>query len=179
MRVFVAIEVSESKVIKEISKMQSQFNIKGKPVEAQNLHFTLQFLGEISEDMKEEISKQLKLIKFSKFKVNFQNLGVFPKPKFPRIVWIGTDEEGGNSLVELSKKVGNILEPLGFHSDKPFKPHITIFRIKNKVDDISTELKKFEQVEYGEQEINEIKLKQSVLTPNGPIYSDLLVVKAS
>lgn len=178
MRAFVAVEVSNQSVIEKIIQIQSRFNIKAKPVEAQNLHFTLQFLGEISEDMKEKISENLDSIKFSSFYVNFQGLGAFPKPKFPRVVWIGTDKSGGDLLIELSKKVENVLQPLGFSSDKLFRPHITIFRIKNKTIDLSKELEKFKQFEFGVQEVNEIKLKQSVLTTSGPIYSDLKVVKA-
>ncbi len=66
--------------------------------------------------------------------VNFKGIGVFPKLKFPRVIWIGTDENGGNLLVELAKKIENALTPLGFSVDKPFKPHITVFRIKNKLE---------------------------------------------
>jgi 2'-5' RNA ligase len=67
---------------------------------------------------------------------------------------------------------------LGFKSDKPFKPHLTIFRIKNKSDDISQTLEKYKTVDLGKEVITELKLKQSILTPNGPIYSDLQVVLA-
>ena len=98
--------------------------------------------------------------------------------KFPRVIWIGTDEIGGNALVDLAKKVESVLAPLGFTSDKPFKSHITIFRIKNKIGDISKDLEKFESYEFGSQEITKIKLKQSVLTPQGPIYSDLEEISA-
>ena len=178
MRAFVAVEISNDEVINSITKFQSKINIEAKPVKPQNLHFTLQFLGEISDDVSQKIKQALKTIEFSTFKINFKGLGAFPKMKFPRVVWIGTDEDGGNALIDLAKKVENVLTPLGFTSDKPFKSHITIFRIKNKIDDITKELKKFETYEFGSQEISKIKLKQSVLTPQGPVYSDLEEIKA-
>jgi 2'-5' RNA ligase len=178
MRAFVAVEISNEEVVNSITELQSKINIKAKPVEPQNLHFTLQFLGEISEDVTQKIKQALKTIEFSTFKINFQGLGAFPKMKFPRVVWIGTDEIGGNTLVDLAKKVENVLTPLGFTSDKPFKSHITIFRIKNKIGDISKELEKFESFKFGSQEISKIKLKQSVLTPQGPVYSDLEEIRA-
>jgi 2'-5' RNA ligase len=81
-------------------------------------------------------------------------------------------------LIELSKKVEKVLEPLGFFSDKPFKPHITVFRIKKKIGDISEELKNQNMINFGIQRVSNIKLKQSVLTANGPIYSDLVEVNA-
>lgn len=178
MRAFVAVEISNEEVINSITKFQSKINIEAKPVKPQNLHFTLQFLGEISDDVSQKIKQALKTIEFSTFKINFKGLGAFPKIKFPRVVWIGTDEVGGNALVDLAKNVENVLTPLGFISDKPFKSHITVFRIKNKIGDISKELEKYEKYDFGSQEISKIKLKQSVLTPQGPVYSDLEEIKA-
>ena len=71
-----------------------------------------------------------------------------------------------------------MLEPLGFFSDKPFKPHITIFRIKKKIGDITKELDRQKLIDFGIQEVTNIKLKKSELTPSGPIYSDLEEIKA-
>ncbi len=178
MRVFVAIEIYSNEIINLISKFQSEININAKPVEPHNLHFTLQFLGDISQDIAEKVMISLNSVKFSSFMVNFKDVGVFPKLKFPRVVWIGTDENGGNSLIELAKKVENALIPLGFSVDKPFKPHITVFRIKNKIGDISKELDKFKSIDFGTQEITGFKLKQSVLSSKGPVYSDLMEIKA-
>lgn len=178
MRVFVAIEISSDKIINLISKFQSEININAKPIECQNLHFTLQFLGEISEDMVEKVKIVLNSVKFLNFTVNLKGIGVFPTLKFPRIIWIGTDENGGKLLIELAKKVENVLTPLGFSVDKPFKPHITVFRIKNKIGDISKEMDKFKLIDFGIQEITGFKLKQSVLSSKGPVYSDLMEIKS-
>ena len=71
-----------------------------------------------------------------------------------------------------------MLEPLGFFSDKPFKPHITVFRIKKKIGDISGELKSHKMINFGIQNISNIKLKKSTLTSSGPIYTDLVEVNA-
>lgn len=117
-------------------------------------------------------------IKFSKFKVNFNSLGVFPKIKFLRIVWIGTDMNSGKSLIKLAKKVEKTLIPLGFSVDKLFKPHITVFRIKNKIGDIRNELDKFKTTDFGTKEITEFKLKQSILNSKGSIYTDLMEINA-
>lgn len=178
MRSFVAIEIYSNEIINLISKFQSEININAKPVEPHNLHFTLQFLGDISQDIVEKVMTSLNSVKFSSFMVNFKGVGVFPKVKFPRVVWIGTDKNGGNSLIELAKKVENALIPLGFSVDKPFKPHITVFRIKNKIGDISKELDKFKSIDFGTQEITGFKLKQSILSSKGPVYSDLMEIKA-
>ena len=178
MRTFVAIEISNDDIINSIKKFQTSINIDAKPVESRNFHFTLQFLGEISDEIAQKIIQALQKIEFSSFSVNLRGIGAFPKPKFPRVIWIGTDDNGGNMLIQLSKKVEKVLEPLGFFSDKAFKPHITVFRIKKKVGDITKELDNQKTVDFGIQKVTSIKLKKSELTSNGPIYSDLEEIKA-
>lgn len=178
MRVFVAIEISSNNVINSIKKFQKEVCIDAKAIEPRNLHFTLQFLGEISENMLQKIKQALSTIEFSSFNVNLIGIGAFPKPKSPRVVWIGTDTVGGNLLIELSQKVNKMLEPLGLISDKTFKPHITVFRIKKKVKDMTKELESRGKTEFGTQKISTIKLKKSELTPNGPIYSDLMEISS-
>jgi 2'-5' RNA ligase len=105
-------------------------------------------------------------------------VGAFPNPRSPRVVWIGVDDVAATSLIKLAVQVEEKLSPLGFRSDKPFKPHLTIFRIKNRINDISQELNQFKTIEIGRSVISELKFKKSILTPTGPIYSDLQVVKA-
>ena len=176
MRTFVAIEVNNKDVLNSIHKIQTELNIKAKPVELYNMHFTVQFLGEVSEEMIGKISDALSSIEFSAFSVSFVSVGVFPKPNFPRVIWIGTND-GVNELEKLAEMVRSRLSQLGFSPDKKFKPHVTIFRVKNKIEGISSKLEKFSSCYFGKQIVSEIKLKKSELTPNGPIYTDLLVVK--
>ncbi len=179
MRTFVAIEISNDNIINSIKKFQTEININANPVEPKNFHFTLQFLGEISEEISQKIIQALRKIEFSSFSVNLKGVGAFPKSKFPRVIWVGTDNDGGNMLIQLSKKVEKALEPLGFFSDKPFKPHITVFRIKKKIGDITNELDSQKTIDFGIQEVTNLKLKKSELTPDGPIYTDLEEIKAS
>jgi len=176
MRTFVAIEVNNKDVLNSIHKIQAELNIKAKPVELHNMHFTVQFLGEVSEDMVRKISGALSSLEFSPFPISFASIGVFPKPSFPRVIWIGTND-GVNELEKLAEMIRLKLSQLGFNPDKKFKPHVTIFRVKNKIEGISDKLEKFSSYYFGKQTVSEIKLKKSELTPNGPIYTDLLVVK--
>ena len=97
MRTFVAIEVNNNNVLDSIQQIQSKLNVKAKPVELHNMHFTVQFLGEVSEEMIGKISNALNSIEFSSFSISFASIGVFPNPNFPRIIWIGTDD-GVNEL---------------------------------------------------------------------------------
>ena len=178
MRVFVAIEISDEKIINSIKQVQEKINIAAKPTKLENLHFTLQFLGEISDEKVSQIIKVLRTIEFSSFDINLRGLGIFPKSNNPRIIWVGiSNDEGKQMLIELTKKVEKTLGVLGFVVKKPAKPHITIFRIKKKPSDITKELNQYNTREFGVQRITSIKLKKSELTPDGPIYSDLTEVK--
>jgi 2'-5' RNA ligase len=176
MRAFVAIEVNDKDVLNSIRKVQSELNIKAKQVELHNMHFTVQFLGEVSEEMVRKISEALNSIEFSAFPISFVGVGVFPKPNNPRVVWVGTND-GINELEKLAEVIRSKLSHLGFKPDKKFKPHVTIFRIKSKIADMPEKLERFSSYNFGSQTVSEIKLKKSELTPNGPIYTDLLVVK--
>ena len=176
MRTFVAIEVNNQNVLNSIYQVQSELNIEAKPVELHNMHFTVQFLGEISEEMVRKISDALNSIEFSAFSISFMGVGVFPKPSFPRVIWIGTND-GINELEKLAEMIRTKLSQLGFRPDKKFKPHVTIFRVKNKIEGISDKLEKFSSYNFGKQTVSEIKLKKSELAPEGPIYTDLLVVE--
>jgi RNA 2',3'-cyclic 3'-phosphodiesterase len=178
MRTFVAVEVHNDNVLNSIAKLQSDLQIRATPVSKQNMHFTLLFLGEISEETAEAVKGALSGIVFKPIDLSFTHLGAFPNPNFPRVIWIGTDEGSAKELVDLASQVEQNLAPLGFKSDRPFKPHLTIFRIKNKADDISKKIERFKVVDLGKDVISELKFKQSVLTPSGPVYSDLKVIKA-
>lgn len=178
MRTFVAVEINEKSVINSIKELQMEIKINAKPIPLNNLHFTLQFLGNISEQKVKEVKEELRSIRFSSFEVGFEGIGAFPKPEFPRVIWVGTDDNGSEKLTRLANSIEDALRSLGFKNDKPFSPHITIFRIKKKVENISQELKRFSERKFGIQIIEEIKFKKSTLTPNGPIYSDLFTVKS-
>jgi len=178
MRTFVGMEINNQDVLNSINDIRSKLKIKAKPVSIKNIHFTMLFLGEVSDEMSQKIQEKLKSIEFDPFDVSIKGIGVFPKPSLPRVIWVGTDEKGGKRMSELAFAITKKLSNLGFKNDKPFKPHATIFRVKNKIGNISNELKEYESYTFGIQKMSEIKFKKSVLTSDGPIYSDLQVVKA-
>ena len=178
MRAFVAVEIQDDTILDAIAKIQSEFKIKATAVNKKNMHFTLLFLGEVSEETISSIKEALGTISFKKFEVEFTHVGAFPNSRSPRVIWIGVDDKSSRQLVDLALQVEKKLAPLGFRPDKPFRPHLTIFRVKNRIDDISGTIERFKKVDLGKYTMTELKLKQSVLTPSGPVYSDLQVVLA-
>ena len=177
MRTFVAVEVSNAEALDSISRLQSELQIKASPVSRQHMHFTLLFLGEITAEVAEAVKGALSELAFRPIHARFTHVGAFPNPRAPRVIWVGVDEDSAARLVALAKQVQQKLQPLGFKAHKPFKPHLTIFMVRNRLD-LSEKIEMYGGRSFGTDVLSEVKFKQSVLTSNGPIYSDLLVVKA-
>jgi 2'-5' RNA ligase len=178
MRVFVAVEISNDKILKNIETFQKNVQIDAKPTKIDQIHFTLKFLGEIDETKCEQVKDIIKKISFSSFDLSLKGVGGFPNLKNPRVIWIGINENGADKLTAIANEIGMKLATLGFENDKKFKSHLTIFRVKKKINDISVMTKKYQSVEFGIQTVSKIKVKRSVLSPKGPEYSDLLEVNA-
>ena len=178
MRLFVAVEIDNSQILQKIKSMQESFPFKAKPVRIDQIHFTLKFLGEIDETKCEDVKKVLNGVAFSQFEISLKGVGGFPNLRNPRVVWVGVEKKGEEKLIALANEVEMKLTTLGFQKDKKSKPHLTIFRVKKKIDDISSVMKGFESMNFGTEIVSKIKLKKSVLSPKGPEYSDLLEVNA-
>jgi len=179
MRTFVAVEVANQDVIRnmlEFQKMMLNGGLKAKPVSANQLHFTLMFLGEINEPMLDSIKSKLVDMKFDPIQVTYTGIGAFPSSKSPRVIWVGVDNAATPRLIQLAKEVEARLSALGFRSDKPFAPHITLFRVKDRIKD-SQNIMEYKNRVFGNDLLNEVKVKKSDLLPSGPVYSDLFVIK--
>ena len=62
MRVFVAVEISNDEILKDIQTFQKNIQIDAKPTKIDQIHFTLKFLGEIDESKCEQVKDIVKKI---------------------------------------------------------------------------------------------------------------------
>ncbi len=176
MRAFVAVDLGSEEVSRAIQEVQRVLERSGadlKSVEPENLHFTLQFLGEISELEADMVTEALKGLVASPFTVSFKGVGYFPSSQRISVIWVGVDE-GKEEFVSLAEKVFERLRPHNFRPDKKFVPHLTICRVKtgrNK-DKLLAAADKYRDTAIGTDTVSSVKLKVSQLTPRGPIYSD-------
>ena len=84
-----------------------------KAIDPQNLHFTLFFFGEVDDKTVEQIKNKMNEITFQGFEIIYKTIGVFPSYKFPKVIWIGLDDNSTkkfNSLFELVKLKWNKLD---------------------------------------------------------------------
>ncbi|HZK40397.1 MAG TPA: RNA 2',3'-cyclic phosphodiesterase [Atribacterota bacterium] len=176
-RSFIAFNLNPE--IKEyLASLQANLNApetKIKWVEKNNLHLTMKFLRDISSEQTELVKSALKEItsRYSPFIIKLSSdIGIFPTYQMPRIIWTGI-KEGANQLHELYSSIETMLYKEGFpRENKDFSSHITIGRVKFIRDTTNfIQILKSIEVNNFSQEVGNIDLMESKLTPNGPIYN--------
>ncbi len=177
-RSFVAFDIDNELVVRRLSEVQGMLVNTGadlKLVKPQNIHVTMRFLGNISLPMVDLIHEEMKQISFSPFDIELRGLGAFPSLRYARVVWAGI-RKGANELVNVFDQLEPRLRRLGFKPDpKGFSPHLTIARVRtgrHKAELIRC-VEDLEDYEFGVINADWLRLKKSVLTPKGPIYTTL------
>lgn len=149
-----------------------------KPVEVENIHLTLKFLGNVSAPRLVDVKASLKQLVFPSFSAEIKGAGAFPNLNRMNVIWVGVD--GGWSQVEqIYEQVEKLLFGLGFRREnRPFSPHITIARVKSgrKRDEIASFLQHLRDESFGTITVEKVRLKRSILSSSGPKYSTLLEV---
>jgi len=138
------------------------------------IHITVKFLGEVDEKKIPQVIAALRSIPFSPFPVTAGRVTV-NNPRRPHTVWCVAGDGGKGG--ELFRLVEDALQPLGFQREtRPFTPHATIARVKYPDPSLFTQLNLLDGRTYGSCIVSGLKLKKSTLTPQGPVYEDLMEV---
>jgi len=143
------------------------------PVAENNMHITLKFLGEISESKITLVKEAMQKINGEPFTLTASHVSCFGRP--PRV--IKAEVTDNNNCSKLAAELENLLEAKGFaREEKKFSPHITLARVKNPDAGLNAKIANIAASEFGICTIDKIVLKQSTLTPSGPIYKTLFEV---
>lgn len=179
LRCFFAIEITDEELKGKILSVQKELQTvraKVKYVKIENIHITLKFLGDVEETQIPMIIKEVGEISLEPFDAVIANVGAFPKPTFPRVIWIGVNE-GSEQVKSLSKKIDSIVSKFGFKREKRFSAHLTIGRVRERQKNQSLIKKLIEyqprEEVYGTMRVTSFQLKKSQLTPKGPIYTTI------
>jgi 2'-5' RNA ligase len=183
MRTFIAVDCNNKNQIsnlqQNILKSFPDFNSSIRPVNIENLHFTLFFFGDMENKQIELISNKMNEIVFEKFEINYRKIGAFPSFRYPKVIWIGVDEKSERELNSLFELVKFKMEQIGFKPDKQFKPHLTLFRVKRPIANIEQYLNKYNDVSIDFSDIiDKMYIKKSELFSSGPVYSNILTIFA-
>ncbi|MEM2961378.1 MAG: RNA 2',3'-cyclic phosphodiesterase [Candidatus Bathyarchaeia archaeon] len=177
-RSFIAFDIDDEGTLKNLDRVQSMLLDTGadlKIVKPENIHITVRFLGEVSPSYIEKIYGEMSRVNFSPFDVEIKGLGVFPNIRHINVIWAGI-RRGANDLRNIYYQIEPNLQRIGLRpDDKSFSPHLTIARVRTgrKRDELARVIKDLENYEFGIVRARCLKLKKSVLTPQGPVYSTL------
>lgn len=184
-RLFVAIRVPANDPIRSL--LDKLDGLRGvKPVEPENLHYTLRFLGDVSDEQRDALVKILSQaeVDVRPFDVHICGTSAFPGPAKPSVVWLGCTEESDSPMKRLADAVDGFADEVGLGPrDKPFVPHLTLARVKRRE---SRDLKKVVQTlreakdeDFGPFLVDRVSLVESALTDHGPVYTDIAEVRLS
>lgn len=182
-RAFIAIDLPEDILerIEDVShQLQSQlrrYPIKWVPVG--NIHLTLKFLGDVSENNLRLIEDMLagEVGEHSPFEFGVGRLGAFPDMKRPRVVWVGV--EAPEELLALQRGIESAMQRLGYQREqRPFQPHLTLARVARKATSsqvyaIGRILREITVSFLGSARVTQVHLYRSDLHPDGAVYTRL------
>ncbi len=187
-RTFVAIELNPL-VRKALAQVQEDLRsrlqkatgpeVRIQWVKPESVHLTLKFLGDIPEERVPEIETALARVAGARARctVDVGGLGAFPDTRAPRVLWVGLSGQV-EGVTQLAAAVERALVALGCAPEpKPFNPHLTLARIKERSRDIGRALaagRLLEQVTpVGTVTVNAVALMKSELKPSGAVYTKL------
>ncbi|MDR2392443.1 MAG: RNA 2',3'-cyclic phosphodiesterase [Planctomycetota bacterium] len=181
-RTFIAIEIP-SGVRKELEKDLADLRRAAPRVKwsrGDNLHLTLAFLGNVPEKDMGELFDSLRedLAEMRPFALEISGIGVFPHWGCPRVVWAGCGE-GSEDATQLGGTVKGICAALGYNPERrPFRPHITLGRVKLLEDASSLRetAKRFAGKSYGFMDADRVSVFMSQLRRTGPVYVPMAAI---
>jgi len=173
-RGFISADIQPDEQLVQVLNELSASRADIKVVKSGLLHVTLKFLGQTEESLVPEIEKRIEAAcaGVPPFRIKLKGMGAFPSLSNIRVVWVGI--ENGEPLEKIARALENSMSELGFKEEKRgFKPHLTLARMRSgrNAADVQEILKANAASEFGDYLVDRIRLKKSVLSPQGPTYS--------
>ncbi len=133
-RCFVAVEVDDPRVLGALGRFQAGLVGSGgdlKPVELENIHLTLKFLGDVDEGLLDEVKRVVAGLNFEPFRMALAETGAFPNRRRPRVIWAGVSG-GVEELAAIFRELEAGFVGRGVKREgRRFSPHITIGRVRS------------------------------------------------
>jgi 2'-5' RNA ligase len=183
-RTFIAVAATQrvnnniSRVVQRLAAIQSDYNW----VVPENLHITLNFVGDVVDV---EVPEFCKLIKgavenVAPFEMSLHSVGAFPSHEQPRTIWIGVDE-GSEQLKSLNKNIEGVLSHWGVNKDRnEYVPHMTIGRIARGGrwnEALLETLHRLRNHDGGTCQVESVIVFSSFLDRSGPTHTPMATIR--
>jgi 2'-5' RNA ligase len=138
-----------------------------------NFHITTCFIGTWPEERLDELKQALAGVKYGgEFTVRVEGLGWFDNPHHPRSLFAAVKPP--EPLAEAKRKTAEALASLGLAMEtKPYVPHVTLARIKDRTDlaPLRRAIAELPSNEFGHCRMTRHLLYRSELRPAGSVYA--------
>ncbi len=146
-------------------------------VDRHTMHWTLQFLGDVTDADIAEVCFRVQdaVVDFRSFPLVCRGLGAFPSADRPKTLWLGA-ATGGPELCALQTEVESALADLGFRADRrQYRPHLTLGRIGRGAPPAALKeaVSGLADYEGGEMVVDEVAVMASRLHREGPAHTVL------
>ncbi len=175
-RIFIAVPLDPAlqRVIAALERRMEEAGARLRWIRPENLHFTLRFLGHISEAelVRAQTAAHSAASGIAPFGIELRGVGAFPNLRRPQVAWVGVDR-GAEALGALARRLEEDLAAWGFPREpREFHAHLTLARLKDGRlgDAAGRALAEFEAVEVGRQDVASLVVMESLLRPQGPLY---------
>jgi len=175
-RIFIAVELDPALrgAVSELEGRLTEAGVRLRWIPAENLHFTVRFLGEITpaQVAQVKLAARAAAAETVPFRLTLHGVGAFPSLQQPRVVWIGV-REGGEELAALSGRLDDALAGHRFpRENRPYEAHLTLARVRDRRlwRELVRALEVFHDATVGGQEVRSLSVMESHLRPGGARY---------
>ena len=178
MRTFLALDIDDA-IRRKLTDARLQVEtgeLKIRWVAPANIHVTLNFLGEVADSLLAPVCAAAAAVAATVAPFDFEVHGLHCMPPHrPRMIWAGVRDITGR-MVQLQQQLAAALDELGFPQERrPFKPHITLARIKSAGNPrhLQEAVQALADVDFGLRPADELVTYVSTRTPAGPVYASV------
>lgn len=173
-RLFIGVGISANQEVLEFhQKLKNSFaESRISWVIPENMHITLNFLGDTPDEKIPQIIESLEKAGDSsqRFNTMIKSFGIFGTSGKPKVFWLGADHE-----VEWYSLYNSILKSLPMdEKEEKFNAHLTLARVKyfnNDSKALMSYIENYKAKAFQEVNVHQFQLYQSILLPTGPRYS--------
>ncbi len=158
-------------------KLHLKKSLKHQPfrwVKPENLHLTLQFLGQVDQGETAHLLQAARgeVVGLKSFSLRLGPLEWFPSPHRPQVISLRA--EPYHALAELSQALGRGAATLGYIvEDRPFRAHLTLARVESVRNRDPALLASFSGEALADVFVKEVVLFSSQTLSGGPVYTRL------
>lgn len=168
MRLFIALDLPDA-ARDQLEQMQARFP-SGRPVPWDNLHLTLTFLGEQSEDMAEALHESLETLRAPVQNLTLSGGAVFGGRHGQAVAMTA---DGGPELHTLQSRIQSRVRGAGLTPERRrFRPHVTLARIGGRANPAPL-VALLTGAALGPFTCHAFALYASTLRPDGALHEEL------